>query len=221
MKKSLSLFVAIQMIMLIFATAYAEEDFSLRNGVRFGDTKAQVRAKETIPINEKRSSDKIIRTQGGMVAGFNGVEICYKFTADDKLNEVIWNMPLASNSGESNSVYEKLQKALKSKYGEPLGYTNGDCYIVTSGALESAAALTALMKSINAISSIRDYEEWDYEYQPGEHVKIEIVQLYSKGIGSNPDLHSIDIGYKYFTDEDLAAAMQKKQEESQKIINDL
>ena len=77
------------------------------------------------------------------------------------------------------------------------------------------------MKSINAISSIRDYEEWDYEYQPGEHVKIEIVQLYSKGIGSNPDLHSIDIGYKYFTDEDLAAAMQKKQEESQKIINDL
>lgn len=65
MKKSLALFVAIQMIMLIFATAYAEEDFSLRNGVRFGDTKAQVRAKETIPINEKRSSDKIIRTQGG------------------------------------------------------------------------------------------------------------------------------------------------------------
>ncbi|MCI5564811.1 MAG: hypothetical protein MR400_03835 [Clostridiales bacterium] len=217
MKKSLSLFVAIQMIMLIFATAYAEEDFSLRNGVRFGDTKAQVRAKETIPI--QRSGDNYIETQEGTLAGCSGFAICYYFTADNKLEEVLWNRIGMPNARVSDSVYEKLQTALKSKYGEPLGFSNGDCYSVTTRAWENAMGWVKLAENHGGGIGIRDYAEWDYEYQPGKHVKIEIVQKYN--ISRGAESHSIAIGYKYFTDEDLAAAMQKKQEESQKIINDL
>lgn len=48
---------------------------------------------------------------------------------------------------------------------------------------------------------LRDYAEWDYEYQTGEHVKIEIVKnwMYITDFTA----YEIHVGYKHFTSEDL------------------
>lgn len=220
MKKLISLLVVIQMVMLLFVPAFAEE-FSLRNDIHFGDTKEQVRSKETIPIDESESDDYGIQTQKGMAAGFDGVEIFYSFSADNKLKEVTWDLPNSVTVDESDNAYDKLKNAMKSKYGNALGYTNGDCYIITGKAIEWAVGLVSIFQtSSNGVGDIRDYDEWDYEYQPGEHVKIEIIQYYY-GTSYASRRYGIRVGYKFFTDEDLTAAMAEKQAENQKVINDI
>lgn len=221
MRKLISLLVVIQMVMLLFVPAFAEE-FSLRNDIHFGDTKEQVRSKETIPIDEDASKEDKIQTQAGMVAGFDGVEISYRFSVDDKLEEVKWDIFYA-DIGESDKAYEKLQKAMTSKYGGALGYTNGTCYIITSEVIEDAVEIVGLFQMYNGVADIRNYDEWDYEYQPGKHVKIEIIEYYYGNYG-----YWVNVGYKFFTDEDLTAAMaekqaenEEKQAENQKVINDI
>lgn len=216
MKKLISLLVVIQMFMLLFVPAFAEE-FSLRNDIHFGDTKEQVRSKETIPIES--GDDFGIQTQKGTVAGFDGVQILYLFNDDDKLEEVAWDLPILANADESDNAYDKLKNAMKSKYGDALGYSNGDCYVITSIAIEWAAALVDSFQKKGA-GEICDYDEWDYEYQPGKHVKIEIIQYYF-GNSYASKVYSIRVGYKFFTDEDLTAAMAEKQAEHQKVINDI
>ena len=216
MKKLISLLVVIQMVMLLFVPAFAEE-FSLRNDIHFGDTKEQVRSKETIPIES--GDDFGIQTQKGTVAGFDGVQILYLFNDDDKLEEVAWDLPILANADESDNAYDKLKNAMKSKYGDALGYSNGDCYVITSIAIEWAAALVDSFQKKGA-GEICDYDEWDYEYQPGKHVKIEIIQYYF-GNSYASKVYSIRVGYKFFTDEDLTAAMAEKQAEHQKVINDI
>lgn len=52
MKKCILLLSIVLMTMVLLVPACADDVFFLRNGIQFGDTKEQVRAKETIEINE-------------------------------------------------------------------------------------------------------------------------------------------------------------------------
>ena len=54
MKKLLSTIMAMLLLWSFAVSAHAENEFVLRNGIQFGDTKEQVRAKETIAIDEKK-----------------------------------------------------------------------------------------------------------------------------------------------------------------------
>lgn len=227
MKKLISLLVVIQMVMLLFVPAFAEE-FSLRNDIHFGDTKEQVRSKETIPIDEdaikaNKAADEgfnSIITERGVVAGINEVRIVYDFSNDDKLEEVRWEVHSTKWVDESDSIYEKLKNAMTSKYRTTLGYTNGDCYIITGKTIERAIQWASFVTAYGGFGDIRDYDEWDYEYQPGKHVKIEIVQSCTASSGASKTYY-VNAGYKFFTDEDLTAAMAEKQAEHQKLINDI
>ena len=200
--------------------AHAENEFVLRNGIQFGDTKEEVRAKETIEINEEEGNENQIWTKEGNVAGFEGVNLLYVFDDEDKLIEVKWQLPESSYSDTSDSIYSKMKKALSEKYGTPLGYTNGDFYIITTTAVTGAAVFAGTYKLVGKYGDLRDYDEWDYEYQNGQHVKIDLIQFYT-GATYNSLQYRVWIGYKHFTDEELNAAKQEKEEQNAAVLNDI
>lgn len=221
MKKLLSTIMAMLLLWSFAVSAHAENEFVLRNGIQFGDTKEQVRAKETIAIDEKKSKEDSLWTEEGDVAGFEGVTILYRFDDEDKLIEVKWTMPHRTSSDTSNSDYEKLENAFQQKYGTPLGYSNGEWYIITTKAFENAVLVVTLVPSVDESGAISHYSEWDYEYQKGQHVKIELVQYYIKNNNIGGAIYMFEVGYKYFTDEELNAAKQEKEEKNAAVLNDI
>lgn len=220
MKKMLSIIMAMLLLWSFTVAAHAENEFVLRNGIQFGDTKEEVRAKETIEINEEEGNENQIWTKEGNVAGFEGVNLLYVFDDEDKLIEVKWQLPESSYSDTSDSIYSKMKKALSEKYGTPLGYTNGDFYIITTTAVTWAAVFAGTYKLVGKYGDLRDYDEWDYEYQNGQHVKIDLIQFYT-GATYNSLQYRVWIGYKHFTDEELNAAKQEKEEQNAAVLNDI
>ncbi len=220
MKKMLSIIMAMLLLWSFTVAAHAENEFVLRNGIQFGDTKEEVRAKETIEINEEEGNENQIWTKEGNVAGFEGVNLLYVFDDEDKLIEVKWQLPESSYSDTSDSIYSKMKKALSEKYGTPLGYTNGDFYIITTTAVTGAAVFAGTYKLVGKYGDLRDYDEWDYEYQNGQHVKIDLIQFYT-GATYNSLQYRVWIGYKHFTDEELNAAKQEKEEQNAAVLNDI
>lgn len=200
--------------------AMAAEEFTLRNGIKFGDTMDEVRAKETLEFKESSSESRLI-TVDGTVAGISGVSVEYFFDDDKKLKQVSWSLSASSLVDSSDSDYTKLYKAFVSKYGTPLGYDNGDCYIITGSALTGAALISYLYNSMDTgVGDLRDYAEWDYEYTNTDHVKIELVQYYYGSSYSTRQFH-ISVCYKHFTDADLEAAQQEKRNENEAVMNDI
>ena len=69
-----------------------------------------------------------------------------------------------------------------------------------------------------------DYSEWDYEYQKGQHVKIDLAQYYIEDKVGNRG-YQLKVCYKYFTDEELNTAIQEKKEENAienaNLLNDI
>lgn len=219
MKKILSMIMAMLLLWSFAISAFAEDEFILRNGIRFGDTKENVRAKETIAIAEEKEDANEIWTIEGIVAGIEKVKIVYIFDEKDKLIEVRWQLPEKTNSDSSDNDYFKLKKAMTEKYGIPLGNTSGDCYIITTTALSGAAGWVSLCAMIG-VGDIANYDEWNYEYQNNQHVKIDLVQFYS-GANYSSRQYDIWVGYKHFTDEELNTAKQEKEEENAAVLNDI
>lgn len=219
-KKLVSGFLAMMLLATMVLTASAEDTYTLRNGVQFGDTVEQVRAKETLAWHEDDCSDTMLRTERGTVAGISDVIICYDFDEDGKLVEVVWRLPNRTYADSSDSDYSTLYKAFVQKYGSPLGYTDGDCYIITGNALNFIAMMYMLYDMSDMYGKLRDYDEWVWDFGQGEHVKIEIAQgCWGKSI-LEADYH-ICVGYKYFNDADLQEAMDEKRQENEAVMNDI
>ena len=219
MKKCILLLSIVLMTMVLLVPACADDVFSLRNGIQFGDTKEQVRAKETIEIDEYSCSDTRIETKKGTVAGIDDVCVTYEFSDDNKLIEVKWYCWKFNDDlfGKEyiNSSYDKIKSAMQSKYGEPLPTSNGNFYVIR-GSVSNVALYGPLLDRNN---SLRDYAEWDYEYQTGEHVKIEIVMNWRYSTSFNT--YELHVGYKHFTSEDLDNARQEKESKDKDVLNDI
>ena len=173
-------------------------------GIQFGDTQKEVRAKETIAIAEGISDEQKLYTDAGDFAGFKDVSICYEFDDEGKLIEVKWYL-FRYSAGASNRDYEELKKYFQRKYGTPLDYSNGETYPIITSAFDSAWAAVYVNQSMGEDAAIQDYSEWDYEYQDGQHVKIDLIQLYY-GNTDTGYYYDVLVGYKQFTDEELNAA---------------
>ena len=180
----------------------------------------EVREKETAKWDEADCDEDTLRTNNATAAGFNEVEILYNFDSTGKLIEVRWYLDSDTSSSASDADYEKLYKAFLVKYGAPLGYQNGECYIYSGGAFEAASTSTTVFKLIGGVGDIRDYAEWDITYGDDDHVKIELVQYYW-GIPSDGVKYNIAISYNYFDDAELLELMQQKQQEGEAILNDI
>lgn len=235
--------------LLFAATIASAEEFSLHNGITFGDTMDEVLAKETFAIksvndgsekdsDENQNSDEggennkndslfsiialpySIITEDDTLAGIPGSSITYRFNKDKVLREAIYHFAAFSiNSSE----YKEINSGLVKKYGTPLGYSNGDNYIVTGSSLPMAVIMTSLTKLADGYADISNYDEWDVD--AGDyHVKVDQVEYYY-GFSYNKLNYSHTVGYMYFTDEDLENMKKEKEnertEKQNAIDNDL
>lgn len=238
MKRLICVIVA---ILLAFSMSSAlAEGFTLRNGIVFGDSMEDVLAKETLEVDEIEdgsdeeasattdnddSDDETdhpywITTCEGTVAGIDNSYIKYNFDADKMLREVIYYFETYSSKDTSDSDYETINNGLIRKYGSPLGYSNGDCYIFTGAALESAVISAYIFSDLlDGYGDIRDYDEWDVD--TGDyHVKIEQVQFYY-GSSYSELKYAHQMSYTYFTDDELQAEKDAKRESQEAVDNDL
>lgn len=216
------LMLAALLLALLLSSVTAESGFTLRNGICFGDSMETVREKETLPFSEIAEiflEENQLQTESGEVAGFKGVSVRYTFE-EGRLAEVMWDMGNFSSNELSDSCYEKLYKAYTSKYGAALGNTNGKCHLITSNAMDEAVTLFMFYSLSDGVGDMRDYAEWIVHYGQNENVKIDLVQFYY-GESYSKLCRTICVGYKYFTDDDLDAAIQEKETENQTITNDI
>lgn len=238
MKKLLCLF----LVMLFCGSAMAE-GFSLRNGISFGDTIEEVLSKETAEIddiddgsdeeestsdadeNEKEDEDSAaeypysITTKSTTLAGISDSKITYRFDANKTLREVVYDFRSSSYKDSVDSDYDTVNDGLIRKYGNPLGFSGGSCYIFTGSALESAVFITYLYDYLDGYGDIRDYDEWDVALDD-YHVKIEQVEYYY-GTSYSELKYAHEMSYTYFTDADLTAKQAEKRANQNAVDNDL
>lgn len=214
-------------VFLIGVSAIAEENtFTLRDGIQFGDTMEEVKTKESLGVAENSTGAPYLTSNSGTVAGIPHVRIQYSFDkATGLLNDVLWYLPLydvdeISNAVEiSNNEYNTLHDAFVKKYGQPLGYSNGSCYIISGQAISYAFdTIDQFSSFLGWTGDICNYAEWDVNLGNGHHVKIELVQ-FCYGPSSMGYMNSVS--YTPFTDEDLENALKEKQEENDALMNDI
>ena len=132
---------------------------------------------------------------------------------------MIYNFRSSSYKDSIDSDYSTINSGLIRKYGKPLGFSGGDCYIFTGSALTSAATVAYLYDMLGYYGDLRDYDEWDVN--AGDyHVKIEQVEYYI-GMKYSELTYSHIMSYTYFTDEDLTAEMDSKREQQNAVDSDL
>ncbi len=225
MKKYISIILIV--ILSVLVLSVSAEEFTLRNGIVFEDSMEEVLSKETIPIAEKDTEfgDKYaenkypysIKTKEDTVAGISGTMIIYHFDKEKKLREVVYVFPNSKIGDFVDNCYTLINGGLVRKYGTPLGYTNGTCYVVTGDALESAAEVIQLVKMFGKPAGIRSYDEWIVSCN-SYNVKIEQVEYYTVP-SSYTYYHRVS--YTYFSNDTIQNEMNSKQDQQDAIDNDL
>lgn len=223
MKRLFALLLALGM--LFTSTLACAEEFTLRNGIAFGDTMDEVLAKETFPFDEDfedlddDGSDLpySIRTDRETIAGISYSAITYKFDKNKTLREVYYDFGFSSESEDTNDVdYDNINSGLIRKYGTPLNHP-GELYVIIGAAFEKAiSAIVVLGKK----GDIIDYDEWIVDTDD-YHVKIDQVKFYWIDRYDNKWKYGHRVSYKYFTDEDIQNALNEKQEQQNLVDSDI
>ena len=217
MKRFITVLITAILTLSLIGTSFAEEGFSLRNGIVFGDTIETILQKETSLVREGDDSNWF----KGKIAGYNDAECGFYFDDDGKLISMDYGFGNSCTSRDStDDVYKKLYQSLNRKYGKPKGNTGGTTYIITGPAIDRMGFYVYLLGSLdNYKGDYYDYDEWVID-QDDYHVKIDLISYYYR----NSDYeysYFVDLSYHYFTDEDLEAAINEKVTEQEEVDNDL
>lgn len=223
MKRILSLFLVLSLLLCTAAALAEGNPFELRNGVKFGDTEEEVKSKETLGFDPQYCEPYSLYTYGGTVAGIDGTKLWYRFNEDNgQLYEVRWSLPKVTSESLSTSHYQTLYNGLVTKYGEPLGYKDGACYVITGSAIQGGISMANIYSDTftNGVGELMDYAEWDVVVGDGHHVKIELCQ-FMYGVSYEEREYGINLGYTPFTDEELEAATSGNTSGDDSVLNDL
>ena len=206
MRKLLSV-VFILTILLMGSSAFAEE-FILRNHIALGDSKEEVLQKE--PLSISTSSADSLTTEKGSVSGISDATVQYFFDKNG-LYKVTYTFPESTYRDLADESYEFIHDSLIQKYGNPLGLSNGRCYILSKGCLKDAVLAAYLYYSSGKPGDLSHYEEWALDYN-NFHVKIEHVEYY-QGLSNNEIKYYHCVSYALYSDEELKRAQEKNKYE--------
>lgn len=217
MKKMMKTLLCVLLILSCVPFALAEDDFTLRSGIVFGDTLEQIVSKETTLMQDADDPN----TFKGKIAGYDDADCHFLFDSDGSMYDMCYSFDEACTDRDATKdVYQKLFDSLKRKYGAPLGNTGGSCYIMTGSAVTRMALYVGLLRNVGGCDTdYMDYDEWIVEKENYD-VKIDLVSYYWRDRDYNY-YYYISLSYYRYTAEELEQAIQEKYQEQEKIDNDL
>lgn len=219
MKRCFSILLTLILIIGICPSVLADDGFTLRNGILFGDTMDTILGKETKLTRESDDSNWF----KGSIAGYSGAECGFYFDDDDKLESMCYNFGSSvcgSSRDTTDSVYKTLYDSVTRQYGKPLGNTGGKCYIITGPAVEQMSVWVYLFGSLDGCKGdYIDYDEWTLPFDD-YNVKIDLISYYYR----NKDYeysYYVSLSYHKYTDADVDTQIQEKQDERDAVDVDI
>ena len=203
MKRNAFLLVFI-LIFSSFINFSLAEEFTIHAGTKFGDTREEVMAKETLLYCGENGKDGI--SFRGTVAGFDNSKVYYNFDDNVKLIEVYYGFNSYDGSRSSRTIqniYETLLDGLTQKYGNEITDKDYIKYGIPSWALNICNT------SPTESRRIYDLNVWIVPCD-GYNVKIELIRTMDR---------DCFLSYLPYTDE-MAKDAEKLYRDKQNKIND-
>lgn len=217
MKKLLGCLLVVALsLLLICASA---EEFSLRNGVKFGMTEDKVIQTEEIGFEDadwsKFTSLKAIRSAEALtLAGADGT-IVYFFDKNEGLVACFYRhngMSLLGNiinDSDNQAVIDKLTE----KYGQPIG--EGSDYVSIGKYIDAVDWYNEAFRGETDPYDLTFYQ-W---LAPTDDGYVDIMFLYTRYRQGSPDSRTIT--YTFRTNEEVEAVLDQIQQKEDSLNNDL
>lgn len=174
----------------------SEGGFTLRNGIRFGDSKDTVRKEEVFSLDKTSSSTFAGK---GNIAGYDNSTVVYHFDDSNRLTEIVYWFEDTKDQNLSRDRYETIYNGLAKKYGAPLDIAEGEFYPLTTSAFDYYNNTAAIVAFTGRIAELERYDEWLVPDGDGS-VKIDLVSTcYGSADSLNYILH---LAYKHFETDD-------------------
>lgn len=190
-------------------------EFILRNNIKFGDSVETVKAKETVEIKSESTTE--LRTESCDLAGVNIKSVVYRFDESGKLVSVLWEVQDSRNTILAPGTFDSLSTSLEAKYGQPDSRDTQSSFLIQGAAISEMMndEICVLGMMIGKAGPIKQCE-WQIESHGNQNVKIELLyyQRYK-------DDYRVRLSYDMYTDEELDAIVQEKQNTEQSNQNDL
>jgi len=217
MKKLLATLIACILCLSTVSAGFAEVAFSLRNGIKFGDSIDDIVLKETTLTRDSETSNSFT----GKIAGYEDATCTFAFDEDGKLKSMKYGFSDSCYSRDStNDIYKKLYQSLVRQYGKAEGNTGGSCELITGPAIDSMALWVYLIGELDGCNAdYYDYDEWIIDTD-SYHVKIDLVSYYYR----NSDYeytYFVDLSYYMYTDEEYNKKIDEKRNERDEVDGDL
>ena len=118
MKRIIALIISAMIMTSLMGVCFADDGFTLRNGILFGDTLETILQKETSLEREGDESNWF----KGKIAGYSNARCGFYFDDDGKLVSMDYDFSNSCSSRDStDDVYKKLYQSLNRQYGKPKG----------------------------------------------------------------------------------------------------
>ena len=217
MRKLTTVFMVVVISLLFTLTCLAESDFTLRNGILFGDTMEEILAKEKTLTRTSDDSNWF----KGKIAGYSNAQCGFYFDDNNKLQSMDYDFSSSCTSRDStNEVYKKLYQSLVRQYGKSEGNTGGTVELITGPAIDRLALYVYLLGTLDKnAGDYYDYDEWIVDCD-SYHVKIDLVSYYWRNSDYEYDYH-VDLSYHKYTDAEYLEKLQEKKSEQNEVDDDL
>lgn len=219
MKKIITCVLSMLLVLCCVTPAFAEEEFTLRNGIKFGDTIEDIVEKETTLTQNEENSNWFT----GTIAGYKDSDAGFIFDDDGKLTDMVYVFDQFDKDYKSredvSSVYATLYRSIANKYGSAIGNTGGTLELITGIAITKSVFMVALAKRLEGDGDFLDYDEWTVECSGG-HVKIDLMSFYYR----NKDYEytfEVDLSYHFYTDAEYEEALNEKIAERKAVDDDI
>ncbi len=219
--KSLKRLLCVLLALSCISFALADDEFTLRSGIKFGDTMDDILAKETTLVRKSEDGNEYLSFLG-KIAGYDDAGCTFYFDDDGKLNDVWYTfINVCTSKDTTNDVYKKLYQSLVRQYGTPLGNTNGSCYSITGKAILNMSLWVHYFVPLNDnfAGNYINYDEWIVKAD-GYNVKIDLISYYVRD-ATYEYQYFLDLSYHYFTDADVEEALNEKKSEQEEVDRDL
>ena len=208
MKKQVAFLIALILTLCSFSTYALGDVFTLRGGIKYSMSEAEVRATEknngnnVSPEESATSTDESIKklTYNGIsIAGLDACTLYYYFSKDDRLLEIGYYLG-PNGKAPPSGTYEAMKETLVNKYGTPTIDSTGKMLDLVPYGLANSLLLFQLLGG-----NLNDLCQWVVEFDDC----VAIIDLYNFGLQTLKPY----VEYRLYTKEEVQSAINQRTEE--------